>query len=338
MNMIKQSLILLLIGFTLNLSAQTYAFSTSTGVYSDLVGSTSLNNGMTWDDPNFAIPIGFNFDYFDTTINTIHISDWGYGGELVPSGNYSADDKMLIAFGSDIIDRGYDIYNGYPTANSQSNLSYLLDGTPGSHILKIEWNNVGFYSELADDYVSTDFVNFQLWLYEGTNDIEIHFGPSLVTQPLICYEGDMGTHIGLYPEIDLYNYTVIEDAFCLKDNPSSPTAYWTNNTYDEYLNGTIADSTIYKFSNVMVNNSNPEVVTMDLEVYPNPCQNSFRVVQTGDEHKLEMVTILNATGKKVKELNYTDELIDISELSSGIYFIQTTTEEGLTASNRLVKQ
>jgi len=333
MNIIKQSLILFLIGFTLNLSAQTYALSsTTTGTYTDLVGSTSLNNGMTWDDPLFAIPMGFDFDFFDTTINLIHISDIGLGGELVPSADYSMDDKILVVFGSDIVDRGDN------TSTSQSNLSYLLDGTPGSHILKVEWNNVGFYSELYDDGMSTDFVNFQVWFYEGSNDIEIHFGPNSVTQPNLCYDNETGTHIGLYPEVDYYSSTLPEDAFLLKDDPSMPTAYWSNTPYDQHLNGTIPNGAIFKFANVMVNNSNPELVTMDLEIYPNPCQNSFRVIQTGDEHKIEMITILNATGKKVKEINYTDELIDISELSSGIYFIQTTTEEGLIASRRLVKQ
>ena len=42
---------------------------------------------------------------------------------------------------------------------------------PGRRVLKIEWKNAGIYEEYYDDKVSNDYINFQLWLYEGTNDI-----------------------------------------------------------------------------------------------------------------------------------------------------------------------
>jgi hypothetical protein len=50
--------ILILTSVSLNMHAQSYNFDVSNNTYSDLIGSTSLNNGATWDDPSYTIPIG----------------------------------------------------------------------------------------------------------------------------------------------------------------------------------------------------------------------------------------------------------------------------------------
>jgi len=327
-----------LIALTLSLNAQTYSFSVSNGTYTDLVGSTSLNNGMTWDDPNFAIPIGFNFQLFDSTITTLYFSDWGLGGELSPNMSYSSMDKLLIPFGSDVIDRGYNLIVGNPTANSLSNLSYLVDGTPGSQILKMEWNNVGFYSDLDDDNTSTDFVNFQLWLYEGFNDIEIHFGPSLVAQPLLSYDGEFGTHVGLYPSVDLYAEVALADGYLLRGDPTAPIAYYEDTLYNMFLDGTIPDGTIYKFSSILSSNSTIEHSLSGFQIFPNPCNKSFNLVLNDKNDTIEKASILDTSGKVIKEIDTNTDNIDVSDLSSGFYIVQIMTESGSIAINKLVKK
>jgi len=75
-------LILIICGLTFYAHSQSYEFTVSTNPYINLTGSTSLNGTAPWDDPEFEIPIGFDFQYFDTTIDKIYIDDWGFGAGL----------------------------------------------------------------------------------------------------------------------------------------------------------------------------------------------------------------------------------------------------------------
>jgi len=333
---IKKLLLLAFCGFALNVQAQPYAFSVSTGSYSDITGSTSLNNGMTWDDPEFTIPIGFNFQYFDITMNQIFISGWGLGGELSSTSSPTGIASLLIPYGADIIDRGYDFNADSSTTGSLSNISYLLVGVVGSRILKIEWKNVGFYSELDDDNVSTDFTNFQLWLYEGTNDIEIHFGPNSITQPNLSFNGETGTYIGLFPEYDNDNDLVIGNGIVLSGNPSAPNATSENDLYANFLNGTIPNGTIYKFTKSVSGTSELTRDNDKFSLYPNPADNYFIISLDDAEMDIRSVSIHNANGKIIKEISYSNSVIDISDLSPGIYLVHINTKSG-NATRRLIK-
>jgi len=124
----KHLLIAVICLITMNLNAQIYEFNASTDTYTDITGSTSLNNGMTWDDPEFAIPIGFEFQYFDSIYTEIFIEDNAYGG-IVSFNNTEEIVPTFVAYGADIIDRGYDFVTDEYSQTSQSDLSYLVDQT-----------------------------------------------------------------------------------------------------------------------------------------------------------------------------------------------------------------
>ncbi len=335
---IKHLLLVTLLGLSLGLSAQTYSFNQSPIVYTDLVGSTSLNNGITWDDPGYTIPIGFDFEFFDTLINTIYIIDWGYGTELSADPAVLNTDFLLIPYGSDIIDRGYDTVLDVPTSTSISNISYLLSGNPGSQILKIEWNNVGFYGELFDDAISSDFVNFQLWLYEGSNNIEIHFGPNSVTQPNLSYDGSTGTHIALYPTFDFYNDAVLAPASVLTGSAATPTMSQVLDSYSDYLNGTIPANVSFNFVKLLSSNESTAKKNLDITVFPNPADQSFNLTINEKNLNIETLIVMDSRGKKMREISYTGKAIDISELSSGAYFVELITNTGQRATRKLIKE
>ena len=168
-----------------------YSFSLINGTYADLDSATSVNNNQLWDDPSYIVPIGFNFQFYDKMITDVYFGI-GLGGLLTDTFdlNFGAN-YVMPAFETDLIDRG-DIIG-----ISKSPISYKVDGTVGTRIFKLEFKNAGFYDE--EDSLSTlnDSVSFQFWLYEGTNDIEFHYGPSALTYPLINYFGETGALIGL---------------------------------------------------------------------------------------------------------------------------------------------
>ena len=333
---ISNLLLATFLGLSVNVQAQSYTFSASTGSYTDLVGSTSLNNGMTWDDPQFILPIGFNFKYFNTTLNQLFLDDWGYGGELAADTTQTGIYGLLIPYGADIIDRGYDINLDTATTGSLSTISYLLDGAAGSRILKIEWKNVGFYSELEDDNISTDYANFQLWLYEGTNDIEIHFGPASVTQPDLSFDGETAPYIALFSEYDFDNLSVIGNGIALSGNPRSPSALAESSLYSTFVSGSIPDKTIYTFTKARADVAELDNA-LEFYFYPNPSTDRITLSRNQLKSSINAITIRNTNGQQVKEVNHLATSIDISDLQAGIYFVEISTTSGI-ATQKLIKQ
>lgn len=158
-----------------------YSLTTLSEPYEDLTGAVSINNGELWDDPTYSIPIGFAFELNGNTITSLEFQ--GVGALLAAT---TADPDVATAvfpFEMDMIDRG-DL-----GGESQSPLSYKLEGSPGSRILKVEWNNAGSFSEWLDG-TQNMYINLQLWLYEGSNKIEFRFGDNLVDNPALFYGGE----------------------------------------------------------------------------------------------------------------------------------------------------
>jgi hypothetical protein len=306
-----------------SLSAQYYTFDTSTDLYADLDNAISLNNSFTWQDPHYDIPIGFDFILYDKPIKSIVLNGFGWGGALTSGtkGIYS----LLIAYGSDLVDRGYNIISDTITLESKSNISYQLDSLNHRKILKIQWGNAGFYHELADDSISSDYINFQLWLYEGSNDVEWHFGPSHISKPNLCYNNYSGTYIALFPMFDHGINKVLGKGYVLTGNPKNPEVLWVDNQNPHHIDGTIPDGTIYLFSrqSIGLNNLNTSKILLS----PNPVRESFSILSNKNNQTIEKIIVYNSHGQIIKEVNSPISEIDISSIIRGIYWVKIITEE-----------
>ena len=335
----KKTLLFISIFLVSTFSFSQYSFSKSTGTYSNLVSPTSLTNGITWDDPQFTVPIGFNFKYFDSTISTFYIEDYGFGAHLAINDNETGKIPTLIPYGSDIIDRAYDLVSGTSTSGGLSPISYKLSGITGARILKIEWKNVGFYGDIDDDDVSTDFTNFQLWLYEGSNNIEIHFGPNSITSPLLSYDGEGGTSIELMSNYDYDLDDYGPNSIILRGNPTAPNVKIIN-TFDslEFMNGTIPNGTIYKFTKTGGTASVKESkLIFNTKIYPNPANNFIKVASEDVTKKISQIQIMDMNGKIIKTVVNQFNTIDVSQFNSGIYLVKVSSEDGLISNSKFVK-
>lgn len=74
-----------------------------------------------------------------------------------------------------------------------------------------------------------------------------------------------------------------------------------------------------------------EIASIDFNVFPNPTANSIKITT---EHKIERISIINLNGETI--LTTALKTIDLSELSSGVYFVEVKTENG-TARKRISK-
>lgn len=314
-----------LVIFSTSLSAQYYTFDASTDLYENLDKSKSLNDSMTWQNPHYDIPIGFDFSLYDKTIKKIILNGFGWGGSLTSStkGIYT----LLIAYGSDLVDRGYNMISDTITPESKSNISYQLDSINNRKILKIQWENAGFYYELADDSISSDYINFQLWLYEGSNDIEWHFGPSRISKPNLCYNNYSGTYIALFPMFDHGINAVLGKGYVLTGDPTNPEVLWVDNQNPYHINGTIPNGTIYRFSrqSIGVDNLNASEILLS----PNPVRESFSIISNNNTQEIEKIIIYNSQGQVINEVNYPESTVDVSNLIRGIYWVKVITEKEL---------
>ncbi len=148
--------------------------------------STWKNGNNTDDNLSNAVPVGFSFGYQGASFSNILISTNGFitlnsnatasgGGSGTPY-NYlnsnlsatgaSASPLILAPFYEDLVCQG----NPNTLAGLTSCIRYLTSGSVGSRVLTVEWIGMETYQNTGPN------LNFQIRLYEGTNQIEFVYG------------------------------------------------------------------------------------------------------------------------------------------------------------------
>lgn len=310
----KNLLIVLFLTSILSLSgfSQVYTFTVGNQSYQELANPVSINNGEVWDFPEYEVNLGFNFYLFDTLINKIYFFNEGQGSVLSSVPSSKRYHKMVMAFGAGLLDRGYG------TSQSQSPLSYEVTGEPGTRICKIQWKNAGFYGDYEENGSMTDYVNFQLWLHEVTGLIEMHYGPSLITDFDINF-GAPGPTVGLIPWYDNDLYSFSPQCIWLAGSPSNP--YLVYSDEFSFLSGMIPPNTAYYFTNTLTVNTGM-VKAEDYSIYPNPADDYIVVRNSNTNTNNLTIVISDLTGRIMLQKNYTSngELhVSVGSLQAGIY-------------------
>lgn len=170
-----------------------YGFSASAGTFSQLSGGTMVIAGTSsgtvgaFDDQKTAGPynIGFNFLFDGTSYSTFSLNTSG----LIVLGGGTTGSYANSLTGAPVypIIAGFwqhmHMYDGvsYGCNPIPVGISYQLTGSAPSRILIVEWKTQLWTSYNGGSYWfancnSNPMMNFQVWLYEGTNKIEFHYG------------------------------------------------------------------------------------------------------------------------------------------------------------------
>lgn len=306
--------------FSADVFAQSYSFTVSNEAYQHLQGSTSLNEGRTWDDPDYEVPIGFKFKVFGNEFENVYFD--GYS-ELMFLNNDNDEISIAAIDFLDVIDRAYDLDNDEDGPGSLSNISYLLDGQAGSRIFKFELRNVGFYEDISAFDSSVSYGNYQIWLYENSNIIEFRYGESNIIKSVV-YDDVAGPVVMIADDYEVF-FDDIHSAVMLSGSPTNPQL----NVFDKkridfenfpYLNDLIPNGTVYRFTPTDVIGVEKVVKNKAFaSVYPNPANNVVNIKNANFQY--EKVTVKNIFGQVVQEINEYTEQVDISDLPSGVYFI-----------------
>jgi hypothetical protein len=139
-----------------------YTFATSTSPYTPITGATTITLPSTDDDTSALMNIGFPFSFGGSTFTNFAVSTNGYirlGATATTSyAALSSNNNNVIAFNSRDLNNVGAVY------------SYVVTGTAPNRILKIQAQNFYRYN------TATETGNAQVWLFETTNAVEMHYG------------------------------------------------------------------------------------------------------------------------------------------------------------------
>jgi hypothetical protein len=304
--------------------AQTYQMTVSTEPYVDLSGGTPAVT-QTWDDPGYDVPIGFVFPFYNQSLTTVHqLANIAF--PILSTSAHADTFGLFLVFGADLIDRGYG------DTMLLSPITYKTTGTPGQRVFTIEWKNAGFYRQYFFTGSSTDYVNFQMQLYEANGDIVYRFGPSNITQPEIDYDST-GAFTGLLERLIFATDVSTGEVLLLTGNPSNPTV--VPSYINVYLNGTIPQNTVYTFSRMASATGDLNHQAEHPYFVPNPCHDYLTAAPLPAESIIPPVYIYDLTGALIRT-EWVLEPILTTDLASGIYQLKFNTSEGTRTQRILV--
>lgn len=299
----------------------TYQVDLGTETYQPLSNSISLNQGAVWDDPEFIVPLGFDFTIGTQTFNTLYFSDLGFGGELSNQSPATGVGVWLSPVGQDISDLGF------MDEISKSPISYVIDGTVGNRIVKIEWSNVGFLEDTTEE----DFMNFQVWLYEAGNVIEYRYGAKQINNAQEVFIDDDGIAIGFYPSLELEDWDYIgQDCYILTGTTTNPvmqtvTPQQFENEGTDNFTGMIAENTVITFTpstlSTKINSKFEEII-----IYPNPVVTD--IIYISGTNDIKSVEIYDLLGKKLRNATVNNNSINVNNLQKGAYLLKLETANG----------
>lgn len=308
-----------------------YAFSSSTAAYQNLSGSTHLFQGIKWDDTIAYIPLGFPFKwaYDNYTTDSVWLDTYGML-HVKPDSIiiWGFPSSSITGYWADLCDITFQ--NPNTSLPARSDISYLTTGNAGSRIFKVEFKNCGFYN---DTVAMMDSANFQIWLYEGTNVIEYHYGRQDIQDNQLAFDAT-GPHIGLEYKttMDINNsiYTIDSFSNVSGTNTAFSDAFYTtpvdpfnNNFPNSYFMMSVPDSgQVFRYTPQSTSGIHENTLFKQTIVYPSSFTNSLYIQSDVEAFDMMLMNtggdiILQSKGNKAGKHSLNTET-----LSSGVYMIR----------------
>lgn len=255
-----------------------YNFSKSTGTYTGITGSTEIMPGNKFYD---TLALGFDVELNGFRNDTLYINTYG-------TVSLGAPGSGADAFYAEMID---------------GKQHYTITGTPGDRLVIVEFKDTKF----GHDFSSSDFTNFQLWIYEKDGVVEMHYGNIVVNNPDFSYYYQNGG-----PAVGFSGQQ-------LKGAPTSPVA----DTGYHYLSGTPANGLIYRFTPKGLDIGNTLSKRESVNIYPNPGNGIINITPIAKTWENYTVNVFDASGRHVahRVVSGRQNLVDISNEEPGMYFI-----------------
>lgn len=213
------------------------------------------------------------------------------------------------------------VYNGIVAAGVTGNYSPVGDGGGASYV----W--IG----------ATDKFNEGTWKWDGNNDAtgsNFWNGQGLagagngtvVSNAFVNWGGKSNSSI---QEPDDFNSN--------QDGAAIAVSAWPYGIAGEWNDIALTNSIYYviEYNNTLGVRSNEQIAS--LQIFPNPTKEKIEVTSTIEIKKIEVRSV---EGKIVRTVNAVKkiEIIDLTGLTNGIYFVDVTTKDNTLITKKIVKE
>jgi len=333
--MMKKSVLLTSLMFyaTTMVSQTNYMVSWGYSDYDTLSNYISIYDsvaGMSGVEVN--IQFGFSFPFFDSPYSTITLDGDGYG--IFPG----SPDYNLFLFASE-----YESHDFSGITSIHSDWRYKNDTANGLEILKVEWKDVGIWSDVIDSLPSEHRINFQAWFFEN-GVIEIHFGNIDLSNTdfyidsfgFVDFEGGtIGPWVGIgnFDLSEVYYITGTNSNVSVITLEDSADIFYDVPEYGQF----------FRFTPNEISGLQPVAENDEFFIDPNPVTESFTIRHKRQDRILSdnaVVEIYSVQGELVisQLINEGKERINVSQLPAGIYFVRLRNEKFMTINRKVIKQ
>jgi hypothetical protein len=283
---------------SLVIHAQSFTVQTGSQPYISLPNIQPISWPIGWDDEEMMIPIGFPFSLGGVQHDSLLINSNGYC--TTADGNYEFNPYYVDLIG----------------VRDETAAGFLLDGTEGNRILKIEINNAGFY----EDTTGTARTSFQFWLYE-TGCWETSIGPSVIVDTFMIFEEYPGPFIG-------YANYVVDSVLALTGPSSAPIVLQIDSIDFPSLGDAPENGRVYTFCLDGQTTAIANLATVSVDVYPNPAHDFVTVRLPRAPKDYERFSVLDIHGRTVykMETNQRETSIQLEHLPRGVYWIHCSSK------------
>jgi hypothetical protein len=308
-------------------SVDDYIFKVEIGkAYTPINVGTCLKKGLN----NYKIPMGFTVKLGDVSTDHFSISFWQ---GFAPSSDTIGQVNAFMAFTSTFFSVEEIDHNPL-----EYSLCYDVTGVKPNRIFKFQAKNLRFQKEKSIYGTLNDFVNFQVWLYEGSHIVEMRYGESRIVHSNDYFYFKTSPMFGFMKK---YNHTKQSYAKCyvLIDSFDAPNIDSTSNlSFDSLLNKFPTNGTVYRFIPKAVAASIGETtIAHYFNVYPTIATNNINVDYNQSQKSTIEIFASNGQLTKSGEIERGTNTIDISALATGNYVLKISNDEG-NVSYKFVKQ
>lgn len=327
----KVLLSMFLLALTVSSKAQfNYDVTVLNQTFQPLTGSTNISGSTLWDEENYKVPIGFSFVMDGQTITDISLL----------AGQSCLTDTAGIVSGFFVTDIDVHDRGNAGSGIASSPISYSVSGTAPNRIFKLEVFNAGMYDEYDLYSTNDDSLSYQIWLYETSNIVEIHYGGAQLSHPSDYFFITGSPIVGFVKNIDIDGTGNIDALYYLKGNASAPTIDSVNSIFSISggLNTYPSNGTVYRFAPKPVSVNGLTKDELKIEVLNNVSANN--IIVNNQSNVASTYRVLNINGSSIGisgDLQNGNNNIDISRLPQGMYIIQVQNEAGAKAY-RITKQ
>ena len=227
--------------------------------------------------------------------------------------------SIFLPYSSDLVDAGQ------VTGEHTSIVSHKTTGVAPDRVFHMQWSDCAFKQEVSASNTVENRVSFQIRVYEGSNDVAIHYGPQNFDGIASLHGENDGPSIGVYANLNT-STSQFENYWIVGGETNDPQPLWgdpdiaNDNSYNP-LNANPANGTLYHFSTSSVGLETVETATV--QCYPNPVQTELflTIDQALVGSNFELV---NVTGQTVLNGRFQSAqlVLDVSGLPSGMYFLR----------------